>query len=162
MGSDPDRCSPRLIVMLEGWSITAGVGATVTEPAALSTTVELEGGDSTVTAAFVEDHGKQTLASNIASYSDTFADPVDGTVYVAYYDATAKDLVFLGQTNRGKTLASPAIVDSTGDVGQYCSMTVNTVTSPYNTIDIAYYDADNGNLKHVGVIENATSFSRHR
>jgi hypothetical protein len=155
----PIVATPFSIYMLEGWSVTAGTGAIIADPAAESTTVTLEGGPATVTAAFVEYHGKQTLASTIASYSDTFADGVDGTVFVAYYDPNGQDLMFRRSTDRGKTWAAAVTVDSAGDVGQYCSMTVNTATSPSSTVDIAYYDLTNGNLKHVRFLENATSFS---
>jgi hypothetical protein len=151
--------TPGSINMLQGWTVTAGTGATIANDAAESTTVKLEGGNATVNAAFVEYHGRQVLASDIAGHSDTFADPTDGTVYVAYYDAGGKDLEFLRSGDRGKTWATAVTVDSAGDVGQYCSMTVNTATSSFNTVDIAYYDADNGNLKHVRFLENATSFS---
>jgi hypothetical protein len=156
--STPITGTPGSINMLENWAVTAGTGATIANPTAESTTVTLTGGIATVTANFVEYHGTQTLAEHI-TYSDTGT--YGSKCYMAYYDATNKDLKFRMSTNYGKTWgAAVTIDDSSNDVGEYCSMTVYKVPMlDIVLIGIAYYDATNQHLKYVAFADYLTSFS---
>ena len=88
-------------------------------------------------------------------YISLAIDP-SGNLHVAYYDAENKDLKYLSKPKNG-SWSSPVTLDSTGDVGRYASMTIYFETPPdkignaYQGIypHIAYYDADNGNLKYI-------------
>jgi len=144
------------IYMLESWSITAGTGATIADPADPTTSVTLTGGDATVNAAFVEYHGTQSFVGEHVTFSDTGV--YANRVYVAYYDATNGDLLFRQSIDYGKTWGAPVTIDSAGDVGSYCSMTVYKVPMlDFRIIGIAYYDATNQDLKYAYFVDSIMS-----
>ena len=85
-------------------------------------------------------------------YTSVAINPLNDTTYISYYDAATKNLRWA--MNRGFGSGGNCgpnnswlcqTVDSGGDVGKYSSIAVNPLTGG---IGIAYYDADNGQLKY--------------
>ncbi len=76
-----------------------------------------------------------------------------GTTYVSYYDATNHDLRLAHYVGSSGNCGSNnswycGTLDSTGDVGQYSSLAVDSSSSNLH-LGIAYYDATNYSLKYV-------------
>jgi len=87
--------------------------------------------------------------NNVGQYVSLALDPVSGTPYVSYYDATYNDLRMAKYLGSGGNCGpnndwSCETVDSAGDVGKYSSIAVDPTD---NYPIIAYYDATNGALK---------------
>ena len=81
-----------------------------------------------------------TDGADVGRYS--FFDPLPNTnPAIAYYDATNEDLRYAYQSS-GEWIIE--VVDSFGGVGTYCSLDHHPSDG---TAYVAYYDADNGNLK---------------
>lgn len=144
--------------VLTGWSVVSGTGASIADPASESTSVTLTGGDASVRATFAEYHGFQTIATNPSSATNTAV--FGNRVFVVYYDGSTGDLMYMRSGDYGKTYTSPIAVDSSGDVGQYCSMKVlrsSGIPSDFYTVEVAYYDATNARLKFISFDSLATS-----
>jgi hypothetical protein len=62
---------------------------------------------------------------------------------VAYYDASAKRLMYIVRDTLGNW-GKPEMVDASGNVGQYAALRIGRDKRHH----IVYYDADNGALKH--------------
>ena len=77
-------------------------------------------------------------------YISLALDPTGGNYHprIAYYDGVPNRNLMLASWNGTSWLVET--VDSTGDVGQYASLAVDTSGYPR----VAYYDATNGNLKY--------------
>ncbi|MBI4833906.1 MAG: fibronectin type III domain-containing protein [Planctomycetes bacterium] len=69
----------------------------------------------------------------------------DGIAYIAYYDMTNLDLRYATFyiTSEFVNITTYPAVDSSGDVGQYCSIAIDSDKGIY----ISYYDLTNGDLK---------------
>ena len=85
--------------------------------------------------------GLETSTNSVGQYA---AVALNGTrVFAGYYDATTGDLRFGRAVTPTDTFTS-AKVDSTGNVGQYCSLRWDTASG---TVWLAYHDVTNGALK---------------
>jgi hypothetical protein len=85
--------------------------------------------------------GLETSTGNVGQYA---AVALNGTrVFAGYYDATGGDLRFGRAATPADTFTS-AKVDSSGNVGQYCSLRWDAASS---TVWLAYHDVTNGALK---------------
>jgi hypothetical protein len=79
-------------------------------------------------------------------------DPSDGDdIYISYYKST--DLRFAASTTGRMGPWSSVYVDSTNDVGDYSSLSIDG-----NEIYISYYDATSGNLKFAKSTDSGSSW----
>jgi len=87
--------------------------------------------------------------NNVGQHVSVAIDPVTGTTYISYYDATEKELRMAKHVGSGGNCGldnswNCETVDDSGEVGQYSSIAIN----PSNGLPgIAYYDATNYALK---------------
>ncbi len=100
-------------------------------------------------------------ANDVGQYSSITTVSSTNNIYISYYDATTKYLMFQKSTDSGSTwLGSATTVDSTADVGQYSSITsyLDQDATAGDEIYISYYDATNGNLRFA-YSNDGTSFT---
>lgn len=85
------------------------------------------------------------LDSDTVTYT-SIAQASDGTPRVAYFDTVASDLKFVKCTDSSCTTTTNTVayIDTTGNVGQYNSIGVNTTN---NKSYISYFDSTNGDLR---------------
>jgi len=72
----------------------------------------------------------------------------DKNLFISYYDASSGNLKLIKSANYGDDWGAPLSVDTTGDVGKYCSIAVDTTH-----IYISYFDETNGSLKFAKSID---------
>jgi hypothetical protein len=77
--------------------------------------------------------------ADVGQYASAKHGETNNSINVAYYDATNGDLKFARWMNGWDYQA----VDTTGDVGKWCSLALDSIGTPY----IAYYDVTNQSLK---------------
>ncbi len=92
---------------------------------------------------------------DVGSYPSTAIASSDGFARISYYDTTNGDLKFVQCTNALCSTHNITTVDSTGDVGWYTSIALDS----NNLAFISYYDATNGDLKFVQCTNAACSTS---
>ena len=91
-----------------------------------------------------------TAAADVGLYSSIAIDNAAvPNVYISYYDMTNGQLKFASNVTGAFVIDNDInSIDSTlADHGEYCSLAVNTVTTP--TVHISYYDRTNMRLKYI-------------
>jgi hypothetical protein len=83
---------------------------------------------------------------DVGDYSSIALDS-DGEPHISYYDFTNGDLLYVTRvwiTPYIRIWTAPEVVDSTGNVGMYTSLAIDSSDNPH----ISYYDQSNSALKH--------------
>jgi hypothetical protein len=103
--------------------------------------------------------GETNFYKTIDSTDDVGQDTsiaVDGSnIYISYFDNTNNDLKFAKSTDGGDTWdpASIKTIDSTGDVGEYTSIALNS-----SNVYISYFDDTNNDLKFTKSTDNGNTW----
>jgi len=82
-------------------------------------------------------------SANVGRYSSIALNPLTGNAVISYYDESNKDLKLYVCNDSNCTSGIIKVLDTTGDVGLFTSITTNSQGHPR----IAYYDLSNQDLK---------------
>jgi len=95
--------------------------------------------------------------TDVGQWTSLAVDATGDRVYVAYYDASNKDLKFARSDDKGATWPTIRSVDSKLNVGLYPSIAISG-SGAATAVSVSYYDESNGDLRFARSTNNGESW----